>query len=48
VLVLAKEYIESLKTTRNELRVDQKSLEDDVKGMREAWLKAGGGGPAAG
>lgn len=48
VLVLAKDYIESLKTTRDELRADQKSLEDDVKGMREAWLKAGGGGPAGG
>jgi hypothetical protein len=42
VLVLAKDYIESLQTTRDELQIDRRSLEDDVKGLREAWEISGG------
>jgi hypothetical protein len=41
VLVLAKDYIESLQTTRDELQMDRRSLEDDVKGLREACGKSG-------
>jgi hypothetical protein len=48
VLILAKDYIESLEKSRDELREDRRSLEDDVKNMKEAWIQSGGSGLSAG
>ncbi|PMD65364.1 uncharacterized protein K444DRAFT_178416 [Hyaloscypha bicolor E] len=48
VLILAKDYIESLEKSRDELREDRRSLEDDVKNMKEAWIQSGGSGFSAG
>ncbi|KAH8789617.1 hypothetical protein BGZ57DRAFT_83221 [Hyaloscypha finlandica] len=48
VLILAKDYIESLEKSRDELQEDRRSLEDDVKNMKEAWIQSGGSGFSAG
>jgi hypothetical protein len=48
VLILAKDYIESLEKSRDELREDRRSLEDDVKNMKEAWIQSGSSGFNAG
>jgi hypothetical protein len=42
VLILAKDYIESLEKSRDELQEDHRLLQHDVKDMKEAWLQSGG------
>ncbi len=42
VLVLAKDHIQRLEKSRNELQGDQSSLQDDVHDMKDAWLHCGG------
>jgi len=37
VLILAKDYIESLKKSRDAMQEDRQFLEDNVKGMQEVW-----------
>ncbi|PMD35554.1 hypothetical protein L207DRAFT_570068 [Hyaloscypha variabilis F] len=44
VLILAKDYIESLEKSRDEMQEDRRLLEDDVKGMKEMWMGSGGVG----
>ncbi|KAE9380557.1 hypothetical protein N431DRAFT_498392 [Stipitochalara longipes BDJ] len=41
VLILAKDYIESLEKSRDEMQEDRRVLEDDVKGMKEALMRLG-------
>jgi hypothetical protein len=42
VLIWAKDYIESLKKSRDELQEDHRLLQDDVRNMKEAWQQPGG------
>jgi hypothetical protein len=42
VLILAKDYIERLEKSRDELQDDRSSLQGDVHDMKDAWLQSGG------
>jgi Helix-loop-helix DNA-binding domain len=42
VLMLAKDYIERLEKSRDEIREDKRSLEDEFKSMQEAWRQSCG------
>ena len=40
VLILAKDYIESLEKSRDAMQEDRRLLEDNVKGMKEVWTRS--------
>ena len=42
VLILAKDYIERLEKSRDELQEDRRSLQNDVQDMKDAWLQSNG------
>lgn len=41
VLILAKDYIEILEKSRDEMQEDRRLLQEDIDGLKEAWLQSG-------